>query len=391
MRGVRVLLVLLLGAASSGCGTFADPTEWFSSTEVVEPNELVDLDNKIEPRTLWQRDTGAGTDEQRLGLEPRIAGDWVFVADADGRVQALGAENGETRWEVDLDVPVSGGPGYGESLVLLGTSDGEVIVLDGASGAERWRVRVSSEVLSVPAAADGVVVVHTNDGKLFGLEATTGVERWRYEREVPTLTLRGSGSPVIDSGVVYVGMPGGKLVALRVDSGKLLWDLNVTVPGGRSELQRLADIDGDPIVFGGGVFVATYQGEVAAVEQRAGRVAWRRKMSTYSRMAADPRGLYIADADGVVWGLDIRSGQLRWKQDTMLNRRLSSAAVLGDLVVVGDFEGYLHWLNRDDGSLVARTRVGSDPITGGLQVVDDTLFVQGDGGDMAAIRLPADS
>jgi outer membrane protein assembly factor BamB len=277
----------------------------------------------------------------------------------------------------------------GEGLVIVGTSDAEVIALDQGTGEERWRARVSSEVLSAPTAGSGVIVVHTVDGKLFGLESTNGNERWLYEREVPVLTLRGSGSPVLSGGAAIVGMAGGKLIALRVDNGNLLWDQNVTVPSGRSELERMADIDGDPIVMGGGVFVATYQGDVAAVEQRSGRLAWQRKMSSYNGMGADRQGLYISDADGVVWGLDLRSGSARWSQDALKHRKLSNVAVLQDLVVVGDFEGYLHWLDRDDGRLVARTRVGSDPITTGLQVVDGVLYVQGDGGELAAIRLPA--
>jgi outer membrane protein assembly factor BamB len=183
-------------------------------------------------------------------------------------------------------------------------------------------------------------------------------------------------------------MAGGRLVALRVDSGGVIWDASVSVPGGRSELERLADIDGDPIVFGGGVFVSTYQGEVAVIEERSGKLAWRRKISSYNRMGVDRQGLYVSDADGVVWGLDIRSGNARWSQEALKHRRLSSVAVAGDWVVVGDFEGYLHWLDRDDGSLLARTRVGSDPITGGIRLVDGVLYVQGDGGDLAAVRPP---
>ena len=355
---MRSLGWMLAVALLSGCGTL-DPLAWLDRTEVVEPSPLVDLDNKVQPQTLWSRDVGAGTDEQRLNLAPRVVGDTVYVADAEGTVRALATDSGAEPWATDLDAPLSGGPGTGDGLVLLGTIDGEVIALSADSGEERWRGRVTSEVLSAPAAAAGVVVVHTVDGKLFGLESTNGNERWRYEREVPTLTLRGSGSPVAAGGAVVVGMPGGKLVALRADNGNLLWDANVMVPAGRSELERLADIDGDPLVFGGGVFAATYQGNVAAIEQSSGRTAWRRKMSSYSGMAADREGLYVADADGVVWGLDIRSGDVRWKQEALTNRNLSNTAALGGLVVVGDFDGYLHWLDRRDGSMVARTRIGS--------------------------------
>ena len=386
---MRTLVTVLSSVLLIGCGTFADPTEWFSDSEPETTSELVELSNKIQPLRLWSRDIGAGTDERRLGLEPRIVAGTVFAADAEGEVYALDAESGRTRWEVELDLPVSGGPGVGSGLVLLGTIDGELVALNAENGEELWRTGLTSEVLSVPAVSAGVVVVHTVDGKLFGLEATDGSERWRYERQVPTLTLRGTSSPVVSGGGVYVGMSGGKLVALRLDNGALIWDVNITVPGGRSELERLADINGDPIVLGGGVFVATFQGEVAAVEQRSGRIAWQRKMSAYSRMGTDRRGLYISDADGVVWGLDIRSGSAVWSQDALKNRKLSNVEVLQDYVVVGDFEGYLHWLDRSDGSLVARIRVGSDPITTGLQVVNDVLYILGDGGDLAAIRLPA--
>ncbi len=384
---MRHLGWMLVAAMLSGCGTL-NPLEWFDKTEVVEPSPLVELDNKVQPQTLWSRDVGAGTDEQRLNLAPRVVGDTVYVADAEGTVRALETGSGAERWEAELDAPLSGGPGVGDGLVLLGTIDGEVIALGADNGEERWRGRVSSEVLSAPAAEAGVVVVHTVDGKLFGLESTNGNERWRYERQVPTLTLRGSGSPVLSGGAVVVGMPGGKLVTLRADNGSLIWDADVAVPVGRSELERLADIDGDPLVLGGGVFAATYQGNVAAIEQRSGRIAWRRKMSSYAGMSADLEGLYVADADGVVWGLNIRSGDVRWKQDALTNRSLSNTATLGALVVVGDFEGYLHWLDRRDGSMVARTRVGSAPITTGMQVVNGVLYGLGDDGELAAIRLP---
>lgn len=384
---MRRIGLTILAALLGGCGTAADPTEWFSEPSTEVASELVELDAEIKPRVLWSRDIGAGTDEQLLNLQPRILGDKVYVADAEGRVQALNAEDGRTRWDVDLELPVSGGPGAGDGLVLVGTSDAEVIALSADSGEERWRTRVTSEVLSVPAIGNGVVVVHTVDGKLFGLEATNGNERWRYEREVPVLTLRGTGSPVISGGIVYVGMAGGKMIALRLDNGNLVWDVNVTVPSGRSELQRLADIDGDPLVFGGGVFVATFQGEVAAIEQRRGRIAWRRKVSSYRRMAIDAEGLFVADDEGLVWALSARTGDAVWSQDSLKFRKLSSVGVLGDYVVVGDFEGYLHWIRRTNGKLVARNRVGSEPITTGLQVVGDVLYVQGDGGDLAALRL----
>jgi outer membrane protein assembly factor BamB len=385
MRTLLLIPLLLVG----GCGTFVDPTEWMGSAEVLEPSELVDLDNRVLPQTVWTRDIGVGSDDQRLFLKPRVTEAVVYAVDADGRVLALARDSGRVIWEQDLEAPASGGPGAGEGLVLVGTAEGELIALSTDAGAERWRASLSSEVLSVPAVFNGVVVVHTADGKVFGLEATNGNQRWLYERQVPVLSLRGVSSPVIVDGVVYLGQAGGKLAALRADNGSLIWEATITAPSGRSELQRLADIDGDPVIVGGGAFAATYQGEVAAVEQRSGRVAWRTDMSVYGRMGADPRGIYAADADGIVYGLDPRSGGKRWTQDALKYRRLSDVVALQGLVVVGDFDGYLHWLDAEDGSLAARTRVGSDPISKGLSVLDDMLYVQGDGGDLAAIRVPA--
>jgi outer membrane protein assembly factor BamB len=385
----RLIPIALAALFLQGCGTFMDPTEWFSSSEVVEPSPLVELEDPIQPQVLWTRQVGVGTDGQRLGLSPYLADGVLLVADARGRVEALGAEDGRPRWSVDLDMPLSGGPGAGEGLVLLGGGEADVVALSADNGSLRWTAEVSSEVLSVPAVTAGAVIVQTIDGKVIGLEVTNGNQRWRYEREVPALTLRGTGSPVVSGGAVYVGMSGGRLVALRADSGGVLWDATVTAPSGRSELQRLADIDGDPIVLGGGVFAATYQGEVAALEQSSGRAAWRQALSVHSSLGADRLGIYASDSDGVVWGLDIRTGSVRWRQEALKHRRLSDVAVIDGLVVVGDFEGYLHWLDREDGGLVARTRVGSAPITGGLLAADGVLFVQGDGDDVAAIRPPA--
>ncbi|RMG33816.1 MAG: hypothetical protein D6720_10730 [Gammaproteobacteria bacterium] len=230
-------------------------------------------------------------------------------------------------------------------------------------------------------------MIRTIDGKVQGLDATTGEERWRYEREIPVLTLRGTGDPIISGDHVLCGMAGGKLVDLDLRTGAVHWDVTVSIPSGRSELERLADIDANPLVLGGLVFVATYQGEVAALEEDTGEILWRRKFSSYSGMAADRYNVYAADADGFVWALDADNGSARWRQEALKNRQLSDVAVLAGTVAVGDFEGYVHLLSSEDGSLVGRTRVGSAPITHGMLVADGVLYVMGDEGDLAALKL----
>lgn len=377
-------LPLLLSGLLGGCGT------WFGGAEVEPPAELQDLDpqQRIQPREVWSRDVGAGTGQRHLGLRPWVEAGRVYVADSKGKVQVLEAGDGQAIWSLDVDAPLSGGPGVGAGLVLLGTSDAELIALDEETGAERWRSRVSSEILAAPAAAAGVVVVHTIDGKLIGLDAADGKERWRYEREVPVLSLRGSAAPVISGNLVYCGLAGGKLLALDLDSGLPVWEASISVPSGRSELERMVDIDGDPLLYDSSIYVATYQGEVAAIGEASGTLLWRRKLSSYNGMAADWRQVYVSDDQGHVWALDTATGSARWRQEALYNRRLSAPAVLGDYVVVGDFEGYLHWLSTDDGSIVGRTRVGSDPIGAAPRAANDMLYVLGDGGDLSAFRGP---
>jgi len=380
-------LTILLSLLVAGCGTMADPTGWFGDkVDKVEPSELVDIKEELQVKTLWKQSVGNGTDNKRLKLVPRIDAGKVYAADSEGLVMALDAETGRQLWSVNLELPLSGGPGSGEGIVFLGTSDGEIVALSDTTGEELWRSKVSSEVLSVPAAANGVVAVHTIDGKLFGLDVLTGKQLWLYSRQVPVLTLRGSGSPVISGNSVYCGFAGGKLVALELSSGALQWEVSITIPSGRSELERMVDIDGDPLISDGVIYVATYQGEVAAIGEYTGNLLWRRKLSSYSAVSADWRNLYVSDDVGEVWGINPENGAAMWKQKKLTNRRLSPPAVIGGYVVVGDYDGYLHWLSHADGHLVARTRVGDEAINAAPVVVNDVVYVLGDGGDLAAVR-----
>jgi len=381
---IRSLLLAALVAALSGCGTI---TDMVAPAEVDPPAELQEIKEQVSAITVWDRDTGVGTAEQHLNLVPVLGNGHLFVADAEGSVSALSVDTGRVVWSKELDVPASGGPGLGEGLVLLGTSDAEVIALSAENGSEVWRAAVSSEVLAPPVAAFGRVIVRTIDGKVVGLDAASGEQKWRYVREIPVLTLRGDSVPVVSHKAVLCGMAGGKLVALDIVTGDLLWEATVSVPTGRSELDRLADIDGDPLLADGIVYVTTYQGEIAALDEVSGSVLWRRQFSSYSGMAADRYNIYASDADGLVWALDADNGAARWKQDAFKNRQLSSVAVIGNVVAVGDFEGYVHFLSAEDGRQVGRTRVGSAPITRGMLVVEDKLYVQGNDGELEALSL----
>ena len=382
---MRIPLILFLGLLLTGCSSF-NPIDWLSPDEVINPpSELVEMENRIGIRMLWQASVGNGAEGQLVKLAPYYQDGRLYVASHDGLVEVLEAASGAVVWKRETGLQISGGPGVGDGLVLLGSIDGELLALDADTGEERWRGRVSSEVLSIPRAGEGVVVVHTVDGKLFGLDAEDGSQRWLYDRSVPVLSLRGSGSPVISDGMVIAGFASGKLVALNLDSGDVVWEVTVTAPRGRSELERMVDIDGDPLVVDGVVYVASYNGELAAVSQDTGVVLWRRPMPAYAGAATDWVDLYITDSSGEVWALDPQNGAALWKNKKLKYRRLSAPAVLGDYVLVGDFEGYVHWLSREDGRLLARIRVGSAPISNRPLVVDDVAYVYGDGGALAAL------
>lgn len=383
------LLTLLLAAALTGCGTFADPTSWWGDDDTgPKPAELQDLKNGIDIKVLWKRDTGDGDAAKTLGLAPYVGAERIYLADADGTVFALHKADGKQIWKIRLKDRLTGGPGVGEGLVLLGNANGEVIALAREDGQERWRSQLSSEVLSAPVADFGTVVARTGDGRVFGLDAAGGSTRWRLDRDIPVLTLRGNAAPILSNGRVLVGQENGRVVSLDVERGQAVWESVVTVPSGRTELERIADIDGAPLVLDDTVYVATYQGEVAALSEPTGRKLWQRKMSAYTGLAIDWQRAYVSDDQGTLWALDADSGEVVWSQRSLAYRGLSGPAVISGQVVVGDFEGYLHFFAADSGQPTGRIRVGSAPIVVAPVVRDGRLYVLGAAGDFAVISLP---
>jgi outer membrane protein assembly factor BamB len=381
------LPLLLAPLLLAGCSSIPDPFGMFESDNQEPPAELTDFTPTLQVRTLWSVDTGKGSEEQYLRLVPTAYRERLLVADSEGMVRSIDAATGQTIWQVETDAPVSGGPGAGDDLVLLGTRDAHVIALNEADGSEVWRARLSSEVLSVPRADRGIVVAHTIDGKLYGLHSHDGSRAWVYDRTVPVLTLRGNSSPVIAGGNVLAGFANGKMVSLGLNSGNPQWETQVTAPRGRSELERIVDIDADPVIYQGIAYVCTYQGEVAALSVDTGVVLWRRDLSSHAGVAANWRALYVSDAQDRVWALDPDSGAALWRQEKLLNRRLSAPAIMDDAIVVGDLEGYLHWLNNEDGAFAARLEVADAPISAAPLVVDEVAYVYAEDGTLAAVSL----
>jgi outer membrane protein assembly factor BamB len=381
----RLLPVLVLSLTLGGCAWM---TNYLGGKDNREPPaELVAFDPVRSVHTLWSTRVGSGADRQYLKLVPAVADGRVYAADGKGRVVAVDAETGKTVWRTSTDAPIAGGPGVGEGLVLVGTSGGELLALDAHDGALAWRVPVSSEVLSVPRVADGRVVVHTGDGRVFALNAADGKRRWVFDRTVPVLTLRGTSSPVLTQGLAVGGFASGRLASLDARDGRLLWETAIAMPQGRSELERMVDISADPVVVGNVVYVVSFQGRLAALDLGTGRTLWSRDISSYAGLAADRRQVYVTDEQSHVWAFDARSGGSLWKQDKLHARGLTAPVLQGDAVVVGDSEGYLHWLSREDGSFLARERVDGSGILVPPAVEDDTLYAYGRKGALAAYRL----
>jgi len=382
----RYLILLVAASLLNGCSSL-NPMNWWGEEDANPPADLVEIPNGITPRALWSAQVGEGSDERRLGLVAAVDDGRVFIADAQGLIQARDADSGHVIWTQETDRPFSGGPGAGDGLALIGTLDGEVLALEADTGAERWRSRVASEVLSVPAVGAGVVAVHSVDGSLTALDARTGVRMWVTRREVPDLSLRGSSSALISGGAVICGFADGKLVAYDLFTGRPLWEAFAGVPSGRTVLERLIDVDADPVLIDGVIYIGTYQGDLVAVSERDGAVLWRRSLPTEAGLTGDWRMVYVTDTRDHVWAVQQLNGAALWRQRDLNNRRLTAPAVLGDYVVVGDFEGYVHLLSRDDGSLAGRVRVGDDPILARPVADGDKVYVLGTGGDVAALTL----
>jgi len=322
----------------------------------------------------------------RLALRPEVVGDRLYVVSHDGDVEALEATTGKPLWRTETDLPLSAGPGADAQLVVAGSSDGDVIALEADTGAERWRTKLTSEVLSKPLVTGDAVVVRTVDGRLTLLEASDGSRRWELLEEVPRLSLRGTSPPVRAGDAVVAGFDNGKVIAADLRTGEILWDTLVNAPSGRTELERLVDLDAGLRVAGADLFVVGFQGRIAMLALDTGQIWWARDLSSYRGFSMDPENLYVTDADSRVIAMRRRDGSVLWEQPALLRRGLTAPAVDPSGLVVGDFEGYLHWLDRDSGEIIARTKTDGERITNAPTVVEDIVYVLTDGGSLLALR-----
>lgn len=358
-----------------------------SSKKELPPAELEKFTAEVQLDRSWKRNIGVGQGELFNNLQPALDGLTLYAADAKGRVVAMDRDTGKVNWQVKLKEPLSGAVGVGGGRVLLGTLDGRVITLDENDGSELWRAQVSSEVLAPPQTNGDIVVVQSQDDKLVALDIGTGEQRWIYESSLPVLTVRGHSTPVVSLHRVYAGLASGRLVALDAENGIPLWEQRIAQPQGRSELERMVDIDGRLLLDDQTLYAATYQGNLVAVDAESGNIRWQRPTSSHAGPGAGFGSVYLSKADGTVEAYDQNRATPLWTNDNLLRRQLTGPVAFSSYVAVADFQGYLHLLAQTDGRLVGRVRVDSKGVRVPPIVQGGTLYVYGNSGDLAAYQL----
>ena len=383
------LSAALLLVTMAGCSTISDFFEMSDDEDPQQPAELLDIEQQLSVKRLWSVGVGNGQGKGLYRLQPVIDGTRIYAAAADGEVRAVDRERGSTIWKQELDRGLGGGVGHHEDSIFVGGNDGEVIRLDAGSGEQRWLTYVSGEVLAAPQADGRVVVVQTYDGKLYGLDYDSGEKLWNYDSNVPVLTIRGTSTPILRDGTAYAGFSNGRVFAFNAANGSVRWEARVAIPQGRSEIERIVDVDGAMALLGGELYVASYQGRVAALDIRTGRKIWQRDTSSFSGVSQGFGNVYIAEETGSIVA-HLRNGQgIRWQQDALAWRGLSKPVPVSSYLAVADFDGYVHLLSQVDGEFLARIRPDSDGIRADMLSDGAVLYLFSDGGKLQAYEIAA--
>lgn len=392
----RIAIIAVLALVLSGCSTVKG---WFGGKDKenekpTEPAELVDFTPSLTVSKLWSANAGKGEDKLGLQQTPVVEDGKVYAAAVEGGVRVFDLQTGKKVWEYEPEkekkkpeLRLSGGPGVGEGLVVIGTLEGQVIALEAATGTEKWRAKVPNEVITAPAIGQGLVFVRTNDGRVSAFDATNGERRWFHNQEPPNLTVRGNASLTLGPGVLFVGNDDGTVSALAVNDGREIWNQTVGVPSGRTELERMADVDGAPVLDGTTLFATSFKKETVALEGPSGRPLWARENGGVGGVGITSSSVIVSDPAGTVWALDKYSGAPMWSNPSLARRSLTGPSVHGDYAVVGDLDGYVHWLKVDNGEVAARERAGRKPLRGKPVVADGILIVQNVNGELTAFRL----
>jgi outer membrane protein assembly factor BamB len=398
---------LLLGSAAlmilsvTGCSWFGGGGD----DDATEPYPLSSFKPEVDLKKLWDVKVGKGVKDRFDSLSPVIIDGRIFAASADGKVLALNVATGRKIWETRIDRLLSddvrsmlssgnnedrlilGGVGGGTDLVLVTTTTGEIIALNQSDGSFAWRSPTSSEVLVPPQVNDELVVTQSIDGKIVAYDVLDGTPRWTFSTSVPILTLRGTSTPLLADDFVLVGFANGRVALLDTEQGLPRWEQRVALPQGKSELERLVDVDGEMILTGNNLFAASYQGNLVSIAMSDGRINWQREASSSAGLSEGFGNIYIANADSSISAVDSNSYRDVWSVDALTNRDITTPVTLGNHVAVGDYDGYIHLLAQLDGRFTGRRKVDSEGIRATPVVQDGRLFILGNSGRLTALEI----
>lgn len=372
MRLVPLFFVLILTACSS--------------KDEIKPQELTDFTPEGSFQLLWQKKLKSKQDSFGYQLRPAPMGSALYTADVDGGVYRYQAESGQLAWQTKVNHVISAGPGVSETIIVVAGPDGQVTALDVDTGSQLWQIQVSSEVLSPPVIDRNRVIIRSLDGRVYGLGINDGERQWLFSSEVPNLTLRGTGTPMAKGGRLYVGLDDGDVVALNIMDGDVIWQQNVVNNQGKTEIERLSDIDGDMGVVATDLYVSSAANKTLAVATESGQLLWRNNHGSSHGVTVSRRFIYLTDNQSVIRQVDRSNGEPGWLVDDFKHRDMTRPVFyLGDLVI-GDIEGYIHVIDAFTGKILNRQQMGSDNFYGAPVVEGNVIYAYNKDGTLTAFR-----
>ncbi|WP_094751721.1 outer membrane protein assembly factor BamB [Psychromonas sp. CD1] len=392
----RIKKLVCIGISAfllNGCSVFS------SEKDVVEMAELPVFDATYQPKIAWSQNIGSGVETYFSQLQPNADENSLYVASREGLIKAFSVDTGKLKWSVDLSkiknnrlnrsARFSGGITVADDMLLIGTENAQVFSLDKYTGDLLWLAQVRGEVLAQPAYSMGIVVIHTTRGDLTALDSLTGKELWTLSNKLPKLTLRGSSTPVIEQGAIVYGRADGFIATTLLKNGQPLWQLPVARPFGATELDRIVDVDVQPIIHNGIVYTFAYNGNLLAIDLFKGQQLWSGEYSGYNDLALSGKTLYLTDQRGYVFAVDSETGKQLWVNKKLSYRHLTGVTIANQYIVIGDAEGYLHWLDRENGHFVAQQLIDEDGLYRAPFETNNYLYLQTRSGKIVAIEKPS--
>lgn len=378
IKQLKILFLITLLMLLVGCDLFDDE-------EVIKPAKLTAFQQQLFLKVIWTNKNDGGAGDEYLKLTPAVVEQKIFTVSYKGRVKAVNINSGRNIWEVNTNLPLRSGVAADNSNIYIGTDAGRIIALRQSDGKMVWQASFPSSVLAIPCVAKGKVIAKGIGGQLLAFDAATGKQLWSYAEEEPGLILRGSSAPRIAGNLVINGFADGQLVALNIQTGKVEWKQAIAEPTGSATVDRMTDIDADPVIADRTIYTAAYQGHIAAVNLN-GRILWQKELSAYSDIAVGTNAIYTSDSQGLLYAFNRKTGEVLWKQAALTGRNLSAPVLYHGNLIVGDVDGYVHCLATKDGHFLARLRVDKSEIIAPPLVVDDSLFVMSKSGKLVKIK-----